>query len=289
MRRLALMNAIREALAAGINVASAGIDALVSVTGTFSGAVTADSVAADAVRAGALADAGRVSVFPGPRAVEALTGLTLDALFLFDETSGNARDATANVDLTAGATNAYSWWIGGYRGVNCVANVDGFSLADAYNPAATSQVRVTAFSAAAHNAADMGIEGSVDTIGTAGTWSVIATADDKVHVHVTGIDLTVGPAITFGDVYLLVTQIDRDADLLRARLVNLTTGVAVTASVDITGLASLDNVGNVYQLGWLNNIGVSDGMSFFGALIASGAQVEGAGFAASFTQALGLE
>lgn len=229
---------------------------------------------------------------PAPNEFRRLTGLAPSALFLCDETSGGLRDAVANIALTLSDPGdvTHRYFLAGLRGVHFDVNVGRFSLADAYNPGAASQMRISVFSVDAHHVGDVGIEGSTDTTGH-GILTKIATADDKVHVAVTGagsIDGVVGGAITYGDVYALCSLIDRDDDTLYLGLKNLGTGVVETSAQDISSVPDLTDGDDVFQIGWLDNIGVADGVTVFGvAIVDAGVEAGGAGLVAATLAALG--
>ncbi len=203
-----------------------------------------------------------------------------DGHYDVSDLAGALKDPIGNNHLepTVGASlPTYRKLLGGYRGLYFSNNVSHFSIVGAYNPGTASQLRGVGFSLAAHNASNVGIEGSVDGSGN-GIHTRITTADDKVHTLIPGIDVTISPAITFGHVYFLGQQIDRSAspDTLRLRLINLTTGAVVTASTDISSVPDLSDGDDVFQLAYITNIGVSDGLSLFGFSCLQGAQAEGA-------------
>lgn len=175
---------------------------------------------------------GRLMPMPGDYAAQ--VGYSPAALFLADESTGSMRDAIANAALAAVGTPTYRRWVRNLRGVYVDAGSEGFAL-NAYAPALASQVVLGAFSIGADPGAVRGLFGYRST-DLAQAYAYYDSVTDRVKVYVTSVaeaqfvTITIDHVLVFGDVYLLGYHINRTTNLVYARLVNVTTGIAYTAT-----------------------------------------------------------
>ncbi len=215
---------------------------------------------------------------PAPGGYEDLIGYVPAAVFPMQESAhGSLRDAVANQDLAAvNGVSTYNKWVKGYRGVYVPSDAFGWA-ANLYAPANANWAMVTAFSAAAHKAEDIGIAGYKDGgAGSTGDGVVayVATADDKVKISINdgtlSGSLALNQAITFGDVYVLCVHVNRTTGFLYATLINVTTGVVTTAvPLDISAYNTIVGGGAtpLFQVGWIDGVLNGTGVQHFGLAI----------------------
>lgn len=202
------------------------------------GSLTGAAPEADALAtgtAGALARAyERGQLMPMPSVYGTQIGYTPAALYLADDVALGMRDSIGNALLAAVGTPVYRQWVKNVRGVAIDAGSEGFA-ANLYAPALASQVVIGAFSIPSDPAADRGLWGyRSDDLAQA--YSYFDTSLNKVGVYVTSVAeaqfvrVTVDHELVFGDLYVLGYHINRTTNLVYVRLVNVTTGIAYTAT-----------------------------------------------------------
>lgn len=236
-------------------------------------------------------------ILPGPLGFTARTGKTPAALFLCDEAAGGMRDAMSSSKLAANGTPTYYEWRKKRRGLNLDAAGDYFTLAGFLEPGVASLLVGDVFVVDATDASTRSVCGKFSTGAGAKVLEARLANDDKIYVyiddgagHATNTAAVGGVAITFGDMYALVYQVDRTAARLRAILANLTTGVVGTvAEIDISAYLTLTGgTAAAFSVGWTNGLFWGNGFTHLGLFALTGASAEGSDTPLAVLAGLGL-
>jgi hypothetical protein len=236
-------------------------------------------------------------ILPAPLGFTARTGKTPAALFLCDEAAGGMRDAMSASKLAANGTPTYAEWRKKRRGLNLDAAGDYFTLAGFLEPGTASMLVGDVFVVDAHDAATRSVCGKFSTGAGAKILEARLANDDKLYVyiddgagHATNTAAIGGAAITFGDLYALVYQVDKASGTLRTRLHNLTTGVIGTAAdVSIAAYGTLTGgTAAAFSVGWTNGLFWGNGFTHLGLFALTGTDAEGADTPLAVLAGLGL-
>lgn len=225
--------------------------------------------------------------------VAALTGITPTTIYAFRTTSGAVTDELGGTSLSANGSPTYQAQVGDSIGVTYDSAAAGHR-ADVNGMGLASWLYAVIFRAPQTTAAALpGVIGRFDAAATVGAGLYLQTTGSTTMLVKDGVGaLTVsGPAGTVipGDLYLAQIQIDRAANLARARWSRIY-GIrsAYADSGSIAGFLTLSTVGQTFGVGsYVAPVTYGIGASW--AMTATGAQVEGANVLANFAAAIGAE
>jgi len=219
----------------------------------------------------------------------ALTGITLDSLYTFQEASGNLLDKAGAVNLTVNGTPTFAYQLGGRTGIHYDASNDRHASTAVHDAASTSFI---AFAVFANPSASLGsIVGAYRSDTAADGWLTYHDTGGvvKFDVRDTGsnsVIATTGAVSATSKLHLMSVQIDRTATTARIR-VTPQGGTAVTASASIAGFGSLSGGAN-HLFGFGSMPFLNTSAVFYGG-IKIHASTEGASTLQNLHRALGWE
>jgi hypothetical protein len=230
------------------------------------------------------------AVYPATGAdFTARTGLTLDSLYAFQESSGNLLDKAGAQNLTAQGTPTYSVMLGGRQGIYYDAASDRHEAA-VYDPGTSS---LLAFCVCANPGATTGgVMGGYDQSDALDGWIVYRTANKfEFHVRSSALggnkSVVSTTTIAADRLYLVSIQIDRAANTCRAR-VTPSGGASEALTLDITGMGTLSGGVN-HKFGFGSLAFLSAGVRVFYGGIKSGVGAQGAAVLSNLHHSLGWE
>jgi hypothetical protein len=220
-------------------------------------------------------------------AFTALTGITLDSLWTFQEASGNVLDKVGSNNLTASGTPTFATLVQGRQGIDYDADGDRHAAA-VLDPASTSFIAFAVY--AKPHGAFSSIMGGYDSASADEGWLVYETGGTvKFDVRDTGVNslvLTSAAVSSTSTLHLVSIQVDRAANTLRARVTPLG-GTAQSLSGSIAGFASFSAGANhVFGFGGMPLLNSS--AVFYGGMRIN-ADTEGATKLAALHRGLGWE
>lgn len=215
-------------------------------------------------------------------------GLTLDALYLMQESSGNVADSVGSNTLTVNATPAFQYSMPYRNGINYDSGGDRHG-ADVLALGTGSGWYAATF-VSTNNTVTRGIVGRSNSglTETAVLYAQPTTGYATGIVRDDGVNslvLSTTTNVHDGQLWLAQLQVDRAANQARARF-SAFGGAASTASGSISGFSTLDGASQLFGFGSVP--GYSFGIAVSWGAAATGVQCEGASLLADIAASMGF-
>lgn len=229
--------------------------------------------------------------FPAYRRYAPRTGHTPTGLRRFQDASGNllSNINTTDTALVAAGTIGYRYMLAGLRGMNFATVTSGFA-GNTFDPGAASQAVGWLYSQSGHYASNAGIGGWYD--GTTFLALYVRPIDDHLVLHVVAGDSAVIDLglVTFGHLYEVRYQIDRAANLIRTRVLDVTSGVVTTSTLSLATFGPFGGGASPnFYVCYIVGVADSTVTQIFGLDVLSGADAEGADVLESMSVGCGFE
>lgn len=209
------------------------------------------------------------------------------------------RDTVGNVHVPAVNTPQLPYWNGDHRGVYCDATTDGFGGTNIFDTAANDFIFGTWVQVAATNTDDRGIMGRLSTVTLFWNHAFVNESDDgtrpnRISINIIdgtdSVSLHLDKVVTDGVKRLLLWQLDRNANIARARLCGVGEVAVTSGDQDATAIGTLSGgTGPAFWYGAATGLYFATGIWLSGGFGIVGTAARGANALLNLSHRLGAE